>query len=121
MFRTVLGQTAGFAVLPFIPVAVAQTAEGPGREYGYRHGPGMMWGADSWGGFGWPLGLVLMILVLAGIVVGIFYLLRAMGVVSPRRKAAAQPASALAVLQERFARGEMDSKEFEERRRLLSQ
>jgi len=121
MFRTVLRQATGFAALAFIPVAVAQTAEGPGREYGYRHGPGMMWGADSWGGFGWLLGIVLMVLVLAGVVVGILYLLRAMGAVSPRPKAGAPPASALALLQERFARGEIDAKEFEERRRLLSQ
>ena len=121
MFRTVFVKAAGLAMLPFIRTAVAQTGEGSGGDYVYRHGPGMMWGSESWGGYAMILGPLFMILVLAVLVVGILFLLRAMGVAGLGRNAGARPQDPLTLLQERYARGEIDTQEFEERRRILTQ
>jgi putative membrane protein len=63
------------------------------------------------------LGPIFMILILVGIVVGVIYVLRLFGVVG-----SAQPAHdrALMLLKERYAKGEIDTKEFEERKKLLT-
>lgn len=121
MFHTVFRRAACLAALPFVPVALAQTPDGTGRDYMYRHGPGMMWGGDGWGSFGMFLGPLYMVAVLAVIVVGIFYLLHMTGAVSLGRKAAAPHTNAVALLHERYARGEIDSTEYQERRRLLTE
>lgn len=65
------------------------------------------------------LGPVFMILFLAGIVAGIIYLLRLFGADGSRNGPAARD-RALALLKERYARGEIDSAEFSERKTLLS-
>lgn len=72
----------------------------------------------------WMLGgLVITVVVLAIILVGLYAVVR---LVQDRSdagssKAAAQRSSALSILEERYARGEIDHEEFEERRRRLSQ
>lgn len=75
----------------------------------------MMWGPwdGGWWGFGMGLG---MLLFLALIVVGIVLLLRPIvGSSEPRR----ERSRAIEILDERFARGEIDRAEYEERRRVL--
>ncbi|GIU99447.1 MAG: hypothetical protein KatS3mg014_1063 [Actinomycetota bacterium] len=75
----------------------------------------MMWGPwnGGWWGFGMGLG---MLLFLALIVVGIVLLLRpAVSAPEPR----SERSRALEILDERFARGEIDREEYEERRRIL--
>lgn len=65
---------------------------------------------------GWAW-LVVWVLFLAVLVVGVVYLVRAL---SDRDAGSGRSASsALQILEERFARGEIDREEFEERRRTL--
>lgn len=72
----------------------------------------------------WMLGgLVVTVVVLAIILVGLYAVIR---LVQDRPGAgpsetAAPGSSALSILEERYARGEIDHEEFEERRRRLSQ
>ena len=73
-----------------------------------------------WDG-GWGLGMMLMMLLfLALIVVGIVFVVRVL-----LRRRADGPRSgsnrALDILDERFARGELDRDEYEERRRTLTE
>lgn len=65
---------------------------------------------------GWAW-LVVWVLFLVVMVVGVVYLVRAL---ADRGAGSARSASsALQILEERFARGEIDSEEFEDRRRTL--
>ena len=81
----------------------------------------MMWG---WGGSGMIFGPLFMILGLAAVIVVAVLLVRCAG--GPWRPAGPPhypPAlpSPLDILEERFARGEIDKSEFEERRRVLGE
>lgn len=77
----------------------------------------MNWdGSYGWGymhGFGWIFGLFLWIVVIAAVVVAIRYF---------SNKAGDSPAvekSAFDILDERFARGEIDQQEYEQKRDVL--
>jgi len=85
--------------------------------------------ADSMGtgwheGLGWRhmfFGSFMMLLFWGGLIILIFVAVRWMGAGSPRGNGG--PASgnrALDILDERYARGEIEKQEYEERRRLLS-
>ena len=100
--------------------AMAQAARIADRDGLYHHGHGMMWDGGHWGGFGMILGPIFLILVIVGIVVGVIWLLRRFGMVGPGGSHGAHD-RALALLKERYARGEIDSEEFAERRKLLSE
>lgn len=89
------------------------------ERYGY--GPHMMgWGG---GGYGMIFGPLFMILVLAVVIAVVVLLIRWLG--GPWHGTASHqmpPARApLDILRERFARGEIDKEEFEERRRVLDE
>ena len=103
-----LATIAAIAALPG-----AALAQGPPGYYADH----MMWGG---GWHGWALGPLMMVFWLAllvGAVVLIARWLGASGHVEPRR---ANPgSSALDTLRERFAKGEIDKAEFEERNALL--
>jgi putative membrane protein len=103
---------SGAAALP--PTwAWAQGASDPER---YAYGPHMMWG----GWYGMILGPLFMILVLAVVIAVAVLLVRWLG--GPWQAGPHQMPSArtpLDILKERFARGEIDKAEFEERRRVL--
>lgn len=97
---------------------MAQIGGNPERDsFGY-YGHDMMWNSSQWGGFGMFLGPIFMILIVVGIVAGIIYLLRSFG---PAENASSQVAHdrALAILKERYAKGEIDTEEFSERKKLL--
>ncbi len=75
----------------------------------YDHGYEMM----QTGGPGWIVMLAFWALLIVGIVFLVRYLLGA------NRSSTATP-KAMEILEERFAKGEIDSKEFEEKRAVLS-
>ncbi|MDH3668388.1 MAG: SHOCT domain-containing protein [Paracoccaceae bacterium] len=104
--RAVLAGIA-LAALP----ALASAQAGPGYYDGH------MWGG-AW--HGWFLGPLMMIFWLAVMVGAVVLILRWLGITGqagPRHKASGT--DALDILRERFAKGEIDKAEFEERRALL--
>lgn len=113
---TAAGLLAGTALAPAL--AWAQQAEPYGRGYG----PHMMDWGGSW--YGMIFGPLFMILVLAIVIAVAVLLVRWLGGVGhgahpPHH---GQPdRTALDVLKKRFARGEIDKEEFEERRRILDE
>lgn len=86
-------------------------------DYGHGYGPHMMWAGGLCSRM--ILGPLIMILVLVLAVALAVYLMRRLG--GPwHGQNQAQPAlTPLDLLKERFARGEIDKDEFEERRRIL--
>ncbi len=84
------------------------------------HGPGMMWQGD---GPGWLMGPFMMVLFLSLAVTAIVLIVRWIGghghVGHVGRDARTEEDRVLAVLRERFARGEIDAEEYEARRRVL--
>lgn len=101
--------------LPAIFAAVPALAQTPADRPGYWHS-GWDWG---WGHM--IFGSFMMVLFWGGIIIAIVFAVRWLGSGS---SSGSMPASsrnkALDILQERFARGEIDKDEFEERKRLLS-
>jgi len=82
------------------------------RNFGRGDDDGMMNGMDGWM-WVWP---ILFLVVLATVVYGAVYAARGLGT---RRDTETSPGAALQILKERYARGEIDREEFEERRRVL--
>jgi putative membrane protein len=74
----------------------------------------MMDGDGMWSWFVWP---VLFLVVLAAVAIASIFVIR--GMRGRGRDAGAAGSRALDILKERYARGEIDRDEFEERRRLL--
>jgi putative membrane protein len=94
-------------------------AQTTAETYGY--GPGMMW---RWGWLGMFFGPLFMILPLAVVIVAVVLVVRWIG--GPWHSAGLPPTvspsqRALEILNERFARDEIDSAEYEEKRRMISQ
>ena len=86
------------------------------RGYEWGHGPGMMGGGY---GMGW-FGSIMMIVFWIALIVGIVLLIRWL-VVSTRTASHGTSSgdSALEILKRRYARGEIDKQEFEEKKRDL--
>ena len=103
----VLAVTASF----FSFVAFAQQQTGPG------------YGSHMWDGgwYGWFFGPIMMIVFIAVAVVVVVLLVRWLGGGAHGHPTHAHPTgkAPLDILKERFARGEIDKDEFEERRRVL--
>ena len=101
------------SALCLMPAAAwAQSSPGAGRYACW--GPHMM----GWGG-GWNtviFGPLLMILFLALLIAAVVLLVRWLG---GSRGSTSPGQTPLDILKERFARGEIDKEEFEERRRIL--
>lgn len=117
-FALASGLTAATALTT--TAALAQVGEIPGRNAPYYYGHDMMWGSGQWGGFGMILGPIFMILIVVGIIAGTIYLLRLFGGHGLGGNTHAAYDRALALLKERYAKGEIDSEEFAERKKLLA-
>ena len=103
------GMAAGFALVSAPAMALAQQ----GRPYYGDH----MWGS-GWGG--WFFGPVMMIFWLALLIGVVVLVLRWLGITGTDVPRSAKPGSdAIDILRQRFAKGEIDKAEFEERRALL--
>ncbi len=79
------------------------------------HGYGHMWG----GGAHWIFGPIMMVLFVALIVALVVLIVRRLGGAGGGATQAAKPKAAQDILEERFARGEIDKEEFEQRRQTL--
>ena len=105
-----IGAIAAMLVLP-----ASALADVDGNHYG----PGMMWDG---GWAGWLMGPVMMVLVFAVLVVLVVMLVRGLtgqgG--SARDRPGPSAPTAMDILRERFARGEIDREEFEDRKRILN-
>ena len=103
-------QLAGFSTLLSSHAIALQS--------GPPYGPGMMW--DGWW-FGMMIGPLMMIVFIATVVVLVVVAIRWLSGGTHRAHDAHLPSAKtpLDILKERFARGEIDKEEFEERRRLL--
>jgi len=89
--------------------------------YGYSQtGSGMMGqGIMNWGygmGWGWS---VIMLVFWVSVIVGIIFLIRWVVLSTDRRHGVKTEGSALEILRQRYARGEINKEEFEEKKRDL--
>lgn len=110
MPKTLLALALGGAAALLPGLAWAQA---PAASPDYAYGPWMM----GWGG-GW-YGMVLGPLVMILAIVAVIVLVRWFGAPSPSHHPHVQ--TPLDILKARFARGEIDKQEYEERRRLLGE
>ena len=92
-------------------------AQAPSDADRYAYGPHMM----GWGGgwYGMIFGPLFMILVLAVLIATVMLLVRWAG--GQGQAQAPSHRTPLDILKERFARGEIDKDEFEERRRVIGE
>jgi len=85
-------------------------------RYGGGMGPGMM----NWGYGGWFMSIINIIFWVA-VIIGIFYLIKFL---SSSAKQSGQETkksdSALDILRERYAKGEINKEEFEEKKKILN-
>jgi putative membrane protein len=107
---------AFLATVVLVPDWALAQAQPDSERYGY--GPGMMgWG----GGYGMFFGPLFMILTLVAVIAAIVLLIQWLGGGSwqgPQKPTGPAP---LDILKARFARGEIDQKEFESRRKVLAE
>ncbi len=103
-------------ILPFIMgslfgliISLARNAFAQWREYGWGHGPWMMGG----NGMGW-FGGIFMVLFWIVVIVGIVFLIRWL---AQSTRGGAE--SALEILKRRYAKGEINKKEFEQKKKDL--
>ena len=95
----------------------AASAQAPAGPYGY--GPQMMWG---WGWYGMIFGPLFMIFMLAVVITAVVLAVRWLGGPWHAPLHHSPPGrAAIDILNERFARGEIDQAEYEAKRRLISQ
>ncbi len=113
MFRRARSLAIAAALaLPAFPAAAQSAAQNLPR-YGY----GPMWGGWGWGWFpGMMLGPLMMLIVVGGTVAVIVWLVRGVAHIDHH---AHHSRAALEILEQRFARGEIDKSEFEDKRKIL--
>jgi putative membrane protein len=96
--------------------ALSREALSQGRDYGWGMGPGMM----GWGyGMGW-FGMILMALFWIAVIVGIIFLIRWLFVsTGAKGHGVTSEDSPLEILKRRYARGEINKEEFEQKKKDL--
>jgi putative membrane protein len=108
---------AFFAAVLFAPGLALAQGQLAGERYGY--GPGMMgWGE---GGYGMFFGPLFMILTLVAVIAAIVFLMQWLGGGSLHGTQKPTGPAPLDILKARFARGEIDRQEFEDRRKVLAE
>ena len=115
-FVNFLPSRLGVALFLFSLFSVSES-HAQWRGYGDWHmGPGMMGG---WG-MGW-FGGIFMIVFWVLVVVGLIFLIKwlVQNTKSGSHSSLSSPSGALDILKERYARGEIDKQEFEEKKRDL--
>ncbi|WP_292413507.1 SHOCT domain-containing protein [Mesorhizobium sp.] len=105
------------AILAIAPVASWAQAQPDADRYTY--GPGMMWWGGGWAMIFGPLFMILFFVVLVAAVLPLARWLGGPGAVPTHHSLPGR--TPLDILKERFARGEIDKNEFEERRRVLGE
>jgi len=86
-------------------------------RYGGGMGPGMM----NWGYGGWFMGIINIIFWVA-VIIGVIYLIKFLSSSSKQGgREAKKGDSALDILRERYARGEINREEFEEKKKVLNE
>lgn len=117
--RGALAKVASGLVLALVPVL--GPAQAPAQPESYPYGAHMMWGGGWYGMFLGPLFMVVLLVALIG---GVALVARWF---TPPRYDGHPPQhtssgrTPLDILKERYARGEIDKQEFEERRRVLGE
>jgi putative membrane protein len=107
------------------PVFAQATSNAPAAPDGPPYGYGPMWGYGYHHMWGWgfhPFGSVLFTIFCVILIVGAIRMVRFGGFYGHGRFRHAgrwQSTSALDILEERFAKGEIDKNEFEDKRKLL--
>lgn len=109
MLRKILFAATALAGAAFVPV-LAFAQSGPYQDWRGGYGPWHMWGGVP--GFGWIFPLLMIVFMIAFFV----FLLSRTG---SRHSHGDRSSSALDILGERFAKGEISEKEFEEKRKVL--
>lgn len=118
MNKTIVPIIAAASAVPIL-TASAAWAQAPSAPESYPYGPRMMW----WGG-GWEgmfFGPLFMVLVLAAVIAVTLLLVRRPGGSWHGTTPPPPGRTALDILKERFARGEIDKADYEERRRVLGE
>ncbi len=91
-----------------------------GTVSGWQDGGWGMMGSGMWGGFGWMWLMPIFMIIFWGLVIwGIVALVRGLSGSRGSDSASSRPDSALEVLKKRYARGEIDKKEYEEKKKDL--
>jgi putative membrane protein len=96
--------------------ALTREALSQGRDYGWGMGPGMM----GWRhGMGW-FGMVLMMVFWIAAIVGVIILIRWLWISTGKKgRGTSQEDSPLEILKRRYARGEINKEEFEQKKKDL--
>lgn len=116
MHKMIVWTVAGYFVANALAgAALAQTPTAPET---YPYGPHMGWWGGGWDGM--FFGPLLMLLVIVAVVVTAILVMRRPGV-SWQGTTQAPGRTPLDVLKERYARGEIDKADYEERRRVLGE
>ena len=102
--------------LSIIFFSSTEALAGWGDNQGWHMGPGMM-GGWGMGGFGGIFMIIFWVLVLVGLIYLIKWLIHS---TNQARSDAGNANRALAILKERYARGEIDTAEFEERKKVIA-
>lgn len=98
-------------------LARAQSAAEPGR---YADGPHMMWPGGGWGMIFGPVYMILVLAVGIALAAVLVRWLNGGPFQGPGTHQLPPGRTALDILKERYARGEIDKQEFEERRHTLA-
>ena len=108
-----------FSTVALLAMLVASSPAWAQQESGPYYGHGLhMWDGGPW----MFIGPLMMIVFLAAIVAGVVLMVRWLGM--PGHGTGQHPSpgrTPFDILKERFARGEIDKEEYEERRRILAQ
>ncbi|MGE5158035.1 MAG: SHOCT domain-containing protein [Gemmatimonas sp.] len=118
MRKPVISGAVRIAIIAAAAVTPAAWAQQTTDADRFFYGPHMMWWNGGW--YGMIFGPFFMILSLAAVVAVVVLLVRWLGG-SSTGFSSSRPStrSPLDILKERFARGEIDKDEYEERRRVL--